>query len=98
VTSTETRQNGEEARLWLAALLISIVLNAALLGWVSYEAIVSKIHSKKILPMFKTESVITVFPDMFVQAPDELKPAIIESEAVRTSDDQISREAPKSHR
>jgi hypothetical protein len=74
------------------------VLNAALLGWVSYEAIVSKIHSKKILPMFKTESVITVFPDMFVQAPDELKPAIIESEAVRTSDDQISREAPKSHR
>ena len=98
MTSTETRQNGEEARLWLAALLISIVLNAALLGWVSYEAIVSKIHSKKILPMFKTESVITVFPDMFIQAPDELKPAIIESEAVRTSDDQISREAPKSHR
>jgi hypothetical protein len=98
VISEGTRQNGDEARLWLAALLISIVLNAALLGWVSYQMILSKTNSDKILPMLKAESVITVFPDMFVQAPDELKSALAESEAVRTSDDQISSEAPKSRR
>ncbi|MES2981969.1 MAG: hypothetical protein V4727_06620 [Verrucomicrobiota bacterium] len=83
----------------MAALLISILLNAVLLGWVSYEAILSKIDSEKILPILKTESVVTVFPDMFVQAsPDEVKSALVESEAVRTSDDQISPEAPKSRR
>lgn len=98
MTSTGTQQNGDEARLWLAALLISIVLNVALLGWVSYEAILSKIDSEKILPMLKTESVVTVFPDMFVQEAEEVKPTLAESEAVRTSDDQISPEAPKSRR
>lgn len=98
MTSAETRQNGDEAQLWLAALLVSVVLNGLVLGWVSYESILSEIERQKIIPKPKTESVVTVFPDMFVQDKAEAKPDIAESKAVRTSDDQISPEVPKSRR
>lgn len=98
MTSAETPQNGDEARLWLAALLISILLNAALLGWVSYEAILAKIDREKILPLPKPESVITLYPEMFMAETEEVKQALAETQSVRTSDDQTSAEPPDSRR
>lgn len=100
--STEPRQNGDEARLWVAALLISVVLNAGLLGWVSYEAILSKIDREKILPESKTKTVVTLFPEMFVEEVEDEKENETadknKQKSVRTSDDQLSPEAPKSRR
>lgn len=98
MTSAETRQNGDEARLWLAALLISIVINGVLLAWVSYEAILSKIAKEMINPKPLAETVVTIFPEMFVEEAEEVKPNVNEQKAVRTSDDQLDPNAPSSRR
>ncbi len=98
MTSEGTRQNGDEARLWLAALLVSVVINGLLLGCLSYRAITVKMDRRSILTKPQTESVATIFPEMFVEDSAKDKPAVTEPEAVRTSDDQISPEAPSSRR
>ena len=98
MTSAGTRQNGDEARLWLAALLISVVINCLLLAWVSYEAILSKIAKEMIISKPLAESVVTIFPEMFVEEAEEAKPDANEQKAVRTSDDQLDPNAPSSRR
>jgi hypothetical protein len=100
VTSSGTGQFGDEARLWLAALLISILLNGLLLGWVSFEAILSKIDKNKEIskPKPETESIVMLFPEMFVEELEEVNPDDDDPKAVRTSDDQTSPEAPSSPR
>lgn len=57
-----------------------------------------KMDKRSILTHPQAESVATIFPEMFVEESAEVKPVVIESEAVRTSDDQISPEAPSSRR
>lgn len=98
MTSLGTQKNGDDAHLWLVALLISVVLNFGLLGWVSYKAILSEIEKQKTPLKAKTESVVTIFPDMFVEDENEEKQEITESQAVRTSDDQLAEEPPNSRR
>lgn len=98
MTSAGTRQNGDDARLWLAALLISVVINCLLLAWVSYEAILSKIAKEMIISKPLAESVVTIFPEMFVEEAEEAKPDANEQKAVRTSDDQLDPNAPSSRR
>jgi hypothetical protein len=98
VTSAGTRQNGDEASLWLAALLISIVINGLLLAWVSYEAILSKTAKEMINAKPLAEAVVTIFPEMFVEEAEEVKPDANEQKAVRTSDDQLDPTAPSSRR
>ncbi len=98
MTSAGTRQNGDDARLWLAALLISVVINCLLLAWVSYEAILSKIAKEMIISKPLAESVVTIFPEMFVEEAEEAKPDANEQKAVRTSDDQLDPNTPSSRR
>jgi hypothetical protein len=98
VTSAGTRQNGDEASLWLAALLISIVINGLLLAWVSYEAILSKTAKEMINAKPLAEAVVTIFPEMFVEEAEEAKPDANDQKAVRTSDDQLDPTAPSSRR
>ena len=98
MTSSGTRQNGDEASLWLAALLISIVINGLLLAWVSYEAILSKTAKEMINAKPLAEAVVTIFPEMFVEEAEEAKPDANEQKAVRTSDDQLDPTAPSSRR
>lgn len=98
MTSAGTRQNGDEASLWLAALLISIVINGLLLAWVSYEAILSKTAKEMINAKPLAEAVVTIFPEMFVEEAEEAKPDANEQKAVRTSDDQLDPTAPSSRR
>ncbi len=98
MTSAGTRQNGDEASLWLAALLISIVINGLLLAWVSYEAILSKTAKEMINAKPLAEAVVTIFPEMFVEEAEEVKPDANEQKAVRTSDDQLDPTAPSSRR
>ena len=98
MTSAGTRQNGDEASLWLAALLISIVINGLLLAWVSYEAILSKTAKEMINAKPLAEAVVTIFPEMFVEEAEEAKPDANDQKAVRTSDDQLDPTAPSSRR
>lgn len=98
MTSAGTQKNGDEARLWLVALLISVVLNGLLLAWVTLEIISSEITKEMAIPTVTEESIVTIFPDMFEVESEEKNLELEKSQSVRTSDDQISPEAPKSRR
>jgi len=98
VTSAGTGKFGEEARLWLAALLVSILLNGVLLAWMSYESIRSEITRQLAMPTVPEETIVTLFPEMFEVEPLVEKPESEKPKSVRTSDDQATVEAPKSRR
>jgi hypothetical protein len=98
VTSAETQQNGDEARLWMAALFISFLLNGLLLAGITIDIITSEITKKVRLPSVTEQSIVTISPDMFEVEPAVEKPVSEESKSVRTSDDQISPDAPESRR
>lgn len=79
---------GDEARLWAFALIVSVLLNAAFLAWISIEAIKSEIARKNAIPeAAPPEQTVVIYPDMLeleVETPaEELKPKV-----VRTSPDQ----------
>ncbi|MFN5578343.1 MAG: hypothetical protein ACK49X_01870 [Akkermansiaceae bacterium] len=98
MTSTETRQDGDEARLWMAALFISFLLNGLLLAGITLEVISSEIKKKITLPAIAEQSIVTISPDMFEVEPVLENPKPEESESVRTSDDQVSPVVPESRR
>lgn len=82
----------------MAALLISVLINALLLAAVSYQVIQSEIARKnKILPP-PPEEFITLSPDMFELNPETGNKETAKPKAVRTSEDQESAEPPASRR
>lgn len=99
MTASQTKHNADETRLWLAALLISIALNGVILVWVSYRAIIIEISRQISIVVPAEESVITIYPEMLLDEADDQKPNVSEKErAVRTSDDQLSKDAPDNRR
>ncbi|MFD2255090.1 hypothetical protein ACFSSA_00240 [Luteolibacter algae] len=96
-----SHQKGDDARLWAAAICISLLINGLLLTWISYEMITSEIDRKKQIPATaQAEQVVKIFPDM-IERPEsapEKKNTPVEPEVVRTSEDQESAEPPSSRR
>lgn len=96
---TVSRQNGDEARLWAAAICISILLNTIILAWISYEVITSEIARKKAIPKPAIpEQVVTIFPEMIQQEELVTEVQTAKPEVVRTSPDQQSANPPASRR
>ncbi len=77
---------------------MSVVLNGLLLAWMTLEIIVSEFAKTMTVPAVPEQSIVTIFPDMFEVEPVAQNPELEKSRSVRTSDDQISSEAPKSRR
>jgi hypothetical protein len=82
----------------MAALLISFLLNGLLLAGITLEVISSEIKKKITLPAVTEQSLVMISPDMFEVEPVTENPKPEESKSVRTSDDQVSPEAPESRR
>lgn len=99
VVTAVSRQNGDEARLWAAALCVSVLLNILILTWVSYAVITAQSKKPKAVPQATpSEQIITIFPEMIVPAPALPEEKKQDSEVVRTSPDQESAEPPASRR
>lgn len=82
----------------MAALLVSILLNGLIVGWMALEIIVSEFVKQTKIVAFDEPSVVTIYPDMFELEAAAEKSELEKSQAVRTSDDQISPEIPNSRR
>lgn len=94
-----SRQNGDEARLWAAAICISILLNGIILAWVSYEVITSQIARREAAPEpTPPEQVVTIFPEMIEVETVAPEDETTKSEFTRTSSDQETAETPASRR
>lgn len=99
MASAVSRTGGDEARLWAAALCVSVLLNLSLLAWVSIAAIQAEIARKKAIPIPPPppEQVVKIFPEMLI--PEPPKQAVPSApETVRTSPDQESAEPPTGRR
>lgn len=98
MSSDHPRKIGDEARLWLVALFISLLLNGLLLAWMTYEVIRKEI-TKRIEPVPQQEStVVTLYPEMFEVEEEVAKAEAEKMKSVRTSEDQETQEAPKNTR
>ncbi len=97
-----SKRGGDEARLWAAALCISVLVNLALIAWVSYEAIQAEAARKKaIAKVVPAEQVVKIFPEMLRPEPQSeaaKKTAEQAANTVRTSPDQESADPPVSRR
>lgn len=92
-----TNPAADEARLWASAICISVLLNAALLAWISIEALRLKEEAPQALPAIAPQQTIVILPEMFEKVPDEPTPPAA-PEVVRTSPDQASETPPASRR
>lgn len=89
---------GDEARLWLAALLISLLLNGLLLAWMTFEVIRTQITKpSQSLPQHQSD-VVTLYPEMFEVEEEVAMKEAEKMKSVRTSEDQRVEEAPESTR
>ncbi len=103
MTAAVSRANGDEARLWAAALCVSVLLNVIIISWISVAVIRAELARKDALPPAPPvpEHVVKIFPAMFEQVPavDPAEMAVVEPpKTVRTSADQESAEPPRSRR
>ncbi len=102
VATAIQRPNGDEARLWAAALCVSVLLNGLLLAWISIAVIRAEMERRNAVPKaLEPEQTVQIFPEMFNRetaptAPPEIKTP--PPEVVRTSPEQESAEPPASRR
>ncbi len=98
VATAVSRPRVDEARLWVMAACISVVVNGLVLTWISIEAIRSRVERAVAAPKPPTpEQTIKIFPEMFEPVPEEV-PAKPKSEVVRTSPDQETEDPTASRR
>lgn len=93
-----SKSNGDDARLWAAALCLSVLLNGAIIALISIEAIKSETARKKAIPKkIPAEQVVKIFPEMLIpETPEETAETL--PEFTRTAPDQESAEPPASRR
>ena len=93
-----SQSTGDDARLWAVAICVSVLLNGALIAWISIEAIKSEIARKKAIPKKPpAEQVVKIFPEMLIpETPEKTEAAL--PEFARTTPDQESADQPASRR
>jgi len=99
VATFVTRKNKDEARLWVTALFLSVLVNGLLLAWLSHGIIQSQILAKELAAKPKPpQEVVKIYPEMVQVEEASAEPNKAEVEATRTSSDQEAAEPPKSRR
>jgi hypothetical protein len=93
----------DDARLWVVALCVSVVLNLLLVAWVSIEAIQSELRRKnKPSVVFQPEQAVQIYPGMLEPIEEVPVAAVKQPETppdfTRTTPEQESAEPPASRR